>query len=197
MDVSPDLVARLQKKDPAAFAEFLNQYGGRLLNFGFRMCGDREDAKEVVQDTLLKTYEAIDGLKNPGAFSGWLYRIAHNACLMRRRHSKFLKEEITLEETLPAPGSLNLALPWKHLPEEALLQGELREKLRLAILDLPDIYRSVLVLRDLEGLDTEAVAEALGLSKDVVKMRLHRARAKVRTALEGYLENRSPAAASR
>ncbi len=187
MDVPADLVARLKERDPSAYDEFLKEYGNRLLNFGFRMCGDREDAKEVLQDTLLKTFEAIGNLKKPEAFTGWLYRIAHNACLMRRRHSKFLKEEIALDEALPDPSVVNTALPWNRLPDEAILGGELKEKLRSAILNLPEGYRSVLVLRDLEGLDTRGVAEVLDLNTDVVKMRLHRARAKVRNELADYL----------
>jgi RNA polymerase sigma-70 factor (ECF subfamily) len=187
VDVPADLVARLKERDPSAYDELLKEYGSRLLNFGFRMCGDREDAKEVLQDTLLKTFEAIGSLKKPEAFTGWLYRIAHNACLMRRRHSKFLKEEIGLDEALPDPSIVKSALPWNRLPDEAILGGELKEKLRTAILNLPEGYRSVLVLRDMEGLDTQGVAEVLGLNRDVVKMRLHRARAKVRNELADYL----------
>jgi RNA polymerase sigma-70 factor (ECF subfamily) len=193
VEVPVELIERMKARDPQAFEEFFRTHGEKLLRFGYRMCGDREDAREVLQDTLLKTFESISTLKQPGAFAGWLYRIAHNACLMRRRRSKFLKEEVELEEALPGPGA-GEALPWNRLPDQALLDDELRERLRQAILDLPEGYRSVLVLRDLEGLDTETVAEALGLGKDVVKMRLHRARGKVRNALEAYLRSRSPAA---
>jgi RNA polymerase sigma-70 factor (ECF subfamily) len=194
VEVPSELIERLQNREPGAFEEFFGQYGDRLLNFGFRMCGDREDAREVLQETLLKTFESIGTLKNPGAFAGWLYRIAHNACLMRRRHSKFLKEEVELDEALPDPKSAAQPLPWNRLPDQAVLDAELRERLRRAILDLPEGYRSVLVLRDIEGLDTESVASALGLNRDVVKMRLHRARGKVRNMLESYLRNRSTAA---
>ena len=194
MDVPSELIERMKSRDPGAFEEFFGQYGDRLLNFGLRMCGDREDAREVLQETLLKTFESIGTLKNPGAFAGWLYRIAHNACLMRRRRSKFLKEEVELDEALPDPKATAQPLPWNRLPDQAVLDAELRERLRQAILDLPDGYRSVLVLRDLEGLDTDSVASVLGLNKDVVKMRLHRAPGKVRNALEAYLRNRTTAA---
>lgn len=188
MDVPVELIERLQAKDPQAFTEFMDRFGRRLLGFGMRMCGDREDAREVVQDTLLKTFQSVHELKNRAAFAGWLYRIATNACLMKRRKSKFLEEEIPLEDVLPDRNALSQGGPdWNRLPDEAALDGELQRKIRAAILDLPDTYRSVLVLRDLEGLDTEEVSQALGLSKDVVKMRLHRARAKVRDRIEAYL----------
>jgi RNA polymerase sigma-70 factor, ECF subfamily len=188
VDVPVELIERLQAKDPQAFTEFMDRFGRRLLGFGMRMCGDREDAQEVVQDTLLKTFQSVHELKNRAAFAGWLYRIATNACLMKRRRSKFLEEEIPLEDVLPDRTALSQGGPdWNRLPDEAALDGELQGKIRAAILDLPDTYRSVLVLRDLEGLDTEEVAQALGLSKDVVKMRLHRARAKVRNRIEAYL----------
>lgn len=187
MDVPLDLVERIRKKEPEAFEEFLSKFGKRILSFGFRMCGDREDAREVLQDTLLKAYETADGLKQPGAFAGWLYKIAHNACLMRRRRSKFLKEEIPLDDVLPTSASAAADLPWERLPDRAVLDAELREKLQEAILGLPEGYRSVLVLRDMEGLDTQETADALGLNKDVVKMRLHRARASVRNQLAEYL----------
>jgi RNA polymerase sigma-70 factor, ECF subfamily len=188
VDVPVELIERLQAKDPQAFAEFMDRFGRRLLGFGMRMCGDREDAREVVQDTLLKTFQSVHELKNRAAFAGWLYRIATNACLMKRRKSKFLQEEIPLEDVLPDRTALSQGGPdWNRLPDEAALDGELQGKIREAILDLPDAYRSVLVLRDLEGLDTDEAAQALGLSKDVVKMRLHRARAKVRNHIEAYL----------
>jgi len=186
--IRQDLIDRLRRKEPSAFEEFVSLYGPRLLSFGRRMCGDVEDAREVFQDTLLKIFEAIGGLKNPDAFKTWLFRIAANACRMRRRKSSFLKEEISLEEVLPErPADGAVPLPWGDLPERILLNGELREHLRRAILDLPEESRLVLVLRDVEGLDTGEVAESLSLSKDVVKMRLHRARAKVRGSLEEYL----------
>jgi RNA polymerase sigma-70 factor, ECF subfamily len=188
VDVPVELIERLQAKDPQAFTEFMDRFGRRLLGFGMRMCGDREDAREVVQDTLLKTFQSVHELKNRAAFAGWLYRIATNACLMKRRKSKFLEEEIPLEDVLPDRAALSQGGPdWNRLPDEAALDGELQGKIRAAILELPDTYRSVLVLRDLEGLDTEEAAQALGLSKDVVKMRLHRARAKVRDRIEAYL----------
>ena len=188
MDVPVDLIARLQAKEPAAYDEFMKLFGRRLLGFGMRMCGDRDDAQEVVQDTLLKTFQSVQDLKSRDAFAGWLYRIAANACLMKRRQSKFFNGEVPLDDAVPDRSALARGGPaWSRLPDEAAQDGELRARIRTAVLHLPEGYKSVLVLRDMEGLDTEETAQALGLSKDVIKMRLHRARAKVRNDIEAYL----------
>jgi RNA polymerase sigma-70 factor, ECF subfamily len=189
VDVPVDLIERMKRKEPKAFEEFLARFGRKILSFGFRMCGDGEDAREVLQDTLMKTFESVGELKQSGAFAGWLYRIAHNACLMQRRRSRFVSEEIPLEEVLPDSVPASADLGWARLPDKVLLDSELREKLQAAVLRLPEGYRSVLVMRDMEGLDTDETALALGLSKDVVKMRLHRGRAKVRNEIGEYLRS--------
>ncbi len=129
MDVPTELIKRLQAKDPAAYGEFMERYGRRLLNFGMRMCGDKEDAREVVQDTLLKTFESVHELKNREAFAGWLYRIATNACLMKRRKSKFLAEEVALEDVMPERAALSQGGPaWNRLPTRQLWTASCRTK---------------------------------------------------------------------
>lgn len=189
--IPPELVERMQNQEPAAFEEFLEQYGTNLYYFGVRMCGDRDDAQDMLQDTFLKIFQSIKDLKNPEAFKSWLYRIAARECMMKRRHSRFLKQEIPLDEVIPDPERLRNAAPWARMPDQALLDGELQEVLQRAILDLPPIYRPVLVMRDMQGLTTQEVADALDISADVVKMRLHRARAKVRNALDDFLSSGS------
>jgi RNA polymerase sigma-70 factor (ECF subfamily) len=184
-----ELIARLQRNEPGAYEEFMAQFGPGLLRFGRRMCGDPDDAQEVLQDTLLKTFQSIGTLKNPGAFKSWLYRILANACLMRRRKSQFLEEEVPLEETLPERESLDAGRPWAQLPDRVLQNSELHRILEKALLALPPNYRLVILLRDVEGLSTEETAKALGVNKDVAKMRLHRARAMMRNALDSYLGN--------
>lgn len=189
MQVSPDLVARLKKGEESAYEEFLDRYGPTILKFGFHMCGHREDAEEVLQDTLMKTWESVDKLKEPKAFTSWLYRVAHTACLMKRRRSKFLKKEIPMENLNPDHSGTGKKTPWEKLPEDIVLNSELSKKLADAIDALPENYHSVLVLRDMEGLDTAEAAKVLGLSRDVLKMRLSRARAMIRRELEKYLIN--------
>jgi RNA polymerase sigma-70 factor (ECF subfamily) len=182
-----DLIGRLQRNEAGAYEEFMSTFGPGLLRFGKRMCGDPEDAREVLQDTLLKTFTSIGTLKEPAAFKTWLFRILANACLMRRRKSQYLGEEIPLDEALPDRGSLEAPRPWAELPDRVLQNAELRKALEDAILSLPADYRLVILMRDVEGLSTEETAEALGVSRDVAKMRLHRARARLRNLLEPRL----------
>ncbi len=185
IQIPPDLIRRLQREEPAAFDEFFELLGPRVLRFGIRMCGEREDARDVLQETFLKALDSVKELRHPEAVRSWLFRIAANACLMKRRRSKFLKEEVALDDALPNPAEMQGKPFWAGLPDRALEDAELRGRIRRAVLDLPPLYRSVLVMRDMEGMDTGDVASALGVSRDVVKMRLHRARAKVREALGG------------
>lgn len=193
MQVPPELIERLQAQDPTAYEEFMEQFGQNLLRISMHICGNREDAKEVVQDTMMRTFQSVHGLKHREAFAGWIYRIATNACLMKRRKSKYFREEVPLEDLLPDRSELSQGGPsWNRPPDMTTLDRELYRRIRTAILNLPDDYRSVLVLRDLNGLDTDEAARALGLSKDVAKMRLHRARAMVRTAIEAYLASTHP-----
>lgn len=181
------LLSRIREDAPGAFDEFVERFGGRIYAFGMKFCGEREDAKDVLQETLLQAYRSLQKLDNPDALVSWLYRVAANACLMRRRKGKFEPErEISLEELMPRPGEA----PGVEIPDPAaaphddLLREETRRRVQTAIGDLPDAYRIVLVMRDMEQLSTQEVAEALGLEISAVKMRLHRARLMVKKSLE-------------
>jgi RNA polymerase sigma-70 factor, ECF subfamily len=184
--VTEELILRLKNKDKNAFEELLHHFGPRLLNFGMKMCRQKEDALDIFQDTLEKAFSSLSQLKEPQAIKTWLFRVAANACLMKRRKLKSAAEEIPLEDLVPEKESLEKEASWDKFPEKAMENKELREKLKEAILSLPEIYRQVLLLRDMEGFSTEETAEILGLSKDVVKMRLLRARAKIREEMAGF-----------
>jgi RNA polymerase sigma-70 factor (ECF subfamily) len=176
---------------PEAFEPFVERFGPLILNFGRRMCGQRDDADEVLQETLMKSYVSLKDLRDPAALKTWVYRVAANACLnMRRRGKGEPHHEIALEEVLPQPG-LDGGPPqiadWSNVPLDRLLKGELKAKLDQAILSLPKAYRAVLVLRDQEGLSTRQTSEVLGISETLVKVRLHRARLALRKAMDGYL----------
>jgi len=180
-DADISLLERIQKNDPAAFDLFVKRYGDRLYGFSMRMCGEREDARDTVQETLLQAFRSLKSLKEPKALRSWLYRVASNACLMRRRKGKFEPErELSLEELMPQEGEEASV----EIPEEKLLRDELRLKVREAIRALPPQYRVVLVLRDMEQLSTREAAEALDLPESTIKIRLHRARLGVRKQLE-------------
>ncbi len=177
---------------PEAFEPFVERYGPLIMNFGRRMCGQRDDAEEVVQETLLKAYLSLKDLRDPAALKPWVYRVASNACLrMRRRGAHAPVKEISLEEVLPRPGD-DGAPPqiadWSDIPLDRVLQGEMRARLEAAILDLPKDFRIVLVLRDQEGFSTKETADIVGISETLAKVRLHRARLALRKALAGYLE---------
>lgn len=182
-----EFVLRLKNKDKKAFEELLHHFGPHLLNFGMKMCRQKEDALDIFQDTLEKAYSSLSQLKEPHAIKTWLFRVAANACLMKRRKPLAAAEEVPLELMEPDKGSLEQEASWTVLPEKVMENSELRDQLKEAVLSLPENYRSVLLLRDMEGFSTEETAEILSLSKDVVKMRLLRARAKVREALAGFI----------
>jgi RNA polymerase sigma-70 factor, ECF subfamily len=157
------------------------------------MCGQREDAEEVAQETLFKVFESLHQLREPEHVRPWVFRIAKNACLMKRRKSVFAPaQELSLDDFLPAAAGdgthrhIEIA-DWTRLPEDELLRSELRGELERAIAELPETYRSVVLLRDMEELSTEETAHVLDLTVDVVKTRLHRGRLAMRQKLDAYL----------
>lgn len=176
---------------PEAFEPFVDRFGPLILGFGRRMCGHRADAEEVLQETLMKAYQSLKNLRDPGALKTWVYRVAANACLKMRRQGKGgPKREISLEDVLPRAGEGGeppQIADWSDIPLDRLLQGELKSKLDEAILALPKDYRIVLVLRDQEGLDTRETAEILGISETLAKVRLHRARLALRKRIGEYV----------
>jgi len=160
------------------------------------MCGHREDAEEVAQETLLKVFENFDRLEAPERIRPWVFQIAKNACLMKRRKSVFApSRELSLDEFLPAMGNVgnhNLQIAdWSALPDRQMLQAELKHALDRAIRSLAENYRTVILLRDVEELSTAETARILDLTEDVVKTRLHRARLAVRQKLDLYLRTDS------
>ena len=176
-----------------AFDRFVEHFRAKIFHYSWLMCGHREDAEEVAQETLLKVFENFDHLREPERVRPWVFQIAKNACLMKRRKSVFApSRELSLDEFLPemdhsgGHGKIEIA-DWSRLPDRQVLQTEMKEVLERAIHELPDNYRSVLLLRDVEELSTTETAHILDLTEDVVKTRLHRARLAVRRKLDQYL----------
>jgi len=195
-----ELARRLIAGRPEAFDRFVEHFRAKIFQYSWLMCRDREDAEEVAQDTLLKVFQNFDQLREPEHVRPWVFRIARNACLMKRRKSVFAPErELSLDEFLPVSegdgGHRTIQIAdWSRLPEDELLRAELRRVLDGAIAELPAIYRAVMVLRDVEELSTEETAQILDLTTDVVKTRLHRARLALRQALDGYLPSKAVSA---
>ena len=182
----------------------MEHFRAKIFHYSWLMCGQREDAEEVAQETLLKVFESFDHLREPEHVRSWVFRIAKNACLMKRRKSVFApSRELSLDAFLPAVdregGHVKLQIAdWSRLPDGRILDAELKKVLDRAIRELPENYRSVILLRDVEELSTLSTAQILDLSEDVVKTRLHRARLAVRQKLDEYLRTdvRAPAPAN-
>lgn len=163
-----------------------------VYSFGMRVCGHREDAEDTMQETLTKAYQQLDRFEDARALVVWLYKVAKNFCLMSRRQSKFApKETLSLETLMPERGreakATDRVADSGEQPEQMAMRAEFRRELEEALLRLPANYRLVLVLRDLEGLTNEEVAEVISLPLATVKMRLHRARLFLRQELERRL----------
>jgi RNA polymerase sigma-70 factor (ECF subfamily) len=189
------LARELMSGSGEAFDRFVESFRARVFQYSLMMCGHREDAEEVAQDTLFKVFENFDQLREPERIRPWVFRIAKNTCLMKRRKSVFAPaQELSLDELMPAVdqagGELRIEIAdWSALPLDELLRSELRTVLSEAIQELPEIYRSVVLMRDMEELSTEETAQILEVSADVVKTRLHRGRLSIRKKLDGYLRN--------
>jgi RNA polymerase sigma-70 factor (ECF subfamily) len=187
------LARDLLEAKPGAFERFVEVYQTKVFQYTLMMCGHQEDAAEVAQDTLMSVFQHFDQLREPENARAWVFRIARNACYMKRRKSVFAPErEYSLEELMhrvdhDGGGARIEIADWSALPADQLLRAELRRQLNDAIASLPGIYKSVMVLRDVEELSTEETARVLDVSEDVVKTRLHRARMAVRKKLDQYL----------
>ncbi|MCU0879957.1 MAG: sigma-70 family RNA polymerase sigma factor [Pirellulaceae bacterium] len=185
-----ELVARLQAGDDAAFETLVRQYGGRLLAVARQIVGNETDAHDALQDGLITALRAIDRFEGRSKLSTWLHRVVVNASLMRLRSRRRIRET-SLDELLPkflADGHQAAPTPsWSDSALALIEQEETRAAVRAAIDRLPDDYRSVLVLRDLQELDTATVAEMLAITPANVKVRLHRARQALKTLLERLL----------
>lgn len=184
---------RLLEGDESAFTPFVESFQHRIFQYTWMMCGQREDAEEVAQDTLLKIFESFDQLEDPQRVKAWVFRIAKNYCLMKRRKSVFAPDrELSLDELLPGSegeGQRTIQVSdGAELPEGRVLRQELGEELERAMQSLPETYRSVVLLRDVEGLSTAETAEVLDLTEDTVKQRLHRGRLALRKSLAAYVE---------
>ncbi len=175
----------LQQGDDEALEQALALLQNTVFSFSMRVCGQRQDAEDTMQEVLLKSVPQLPKFDNPKALVVWLYKVAKTRCLMNRRRSKFAPHrEVSLEELMPDRRELEkLSSEGGINPERFAIRSEEAGMLRQAIQKLPAQYRIVLVLRDMEGLTDEEVAEITGLRAGTVRVRLHRARLFVRKEL--------------
>jgi RNA polymerase sigma-70 factor (ECF subfamily) len=184
------LLDRLRAGDDAAYEELVRAYAGRMLAIARRYLSVEEDARDAVQDAFLSAFRSIGRFEGNARLSTWLHRIVVNASLMKLR-TRRRKPETPIDDLLPGfleDGHLDEpASEWRELSDEALSRKETRTLIQRAVDQLPDSYRNVLQLRDIEGFDTEETARAMGISANAVKTRLHRARQALRGLLEPEL----------
>lgn len=172
----------LREKRPDSVERALELLQRTVFAFSMRVCGHREDAEDTMQDVLIKSMPHLPGFDNAKALAVWLYTVAKNRCLMGRRRSKFApKQELSLEELMPDAAEME-RLGSEH-PEKSLLREENSASVRDAVLKIPPQYRLILVLHDMEELDTAEVARITGLRPGTVRVRLHRARLFLRREL--------------
>ncbi len=189
LDEERALLARLRRGEERAYEEWVRASAPRVLAVTRRLLRNEEDAQETAQDAFLLAFRGLAGFDGQARLSTWLHRIAVNAALMRlrskRRHPEESLEELSLLPRFHEDGHHEEQPSEWHLSgEDALASAELRKAVRGAIDELPVLFRDVLLLRDIEGLNTAEVAQGLGISEAAVKTRLHRARLALRERLD-------------
>jgi RNA polymerase sigma-70 factor (ECF subfamily) len=178
---------RILAGDKSACAECIQDHSAEVYRLALRLMKNEADAEEVTQETFLGAFRGIGEFDGRSDLRTWLYRIAYNAAMMRLRRPA--PETVSVEEAAdPEDGGIvpQALFEWRDLPERELEKAEVRVELERAIGELPEKLRAVFVLRELERVSTGDAAAALGISEDVVKTRLHRARLRLRESLAGY-----------
>ncbi len=186
MDDQVDIavIAACQQGDPRAFREVFEAYRDRIYALCRHMSGRPEEAEDLTQEVFISAFRNIGAFRGEAAFGTWLYRIAANRCTaeLRKRAPSFRSFEAMDEEESapPAPGPN---------PEDLMVRKEFSCRVEAAVAELPENLRLLFVLGTIEGLRYREISEIAGCSEDAVKMRIHRARKRVRDALKGYMES--------
>lgn len=182
-DDDQQLLERARSGQKDALEELLERHQAQVYRFGMRMCRDPEDAKDVLQDTLLSVARNVRDFRGGSSVSTWLYSIARSFCIKKRRKSKFAPKEAAS----PLEGDAKQVADPGANADEALASKQVEQALDAAIASLEPMYREVLLLRDVEGLTAPEVARVTGASVQAVKSRLHRARLAVRERIAPLL----------
>ena len=193
IDRDGSLVTALRRGDPTAAEDLVSAYGDRAYRLATRITRDPQDAEEAVQDAFLSAIRKIDSFRGESAFGSWLYRIVANAAYQHCRRRRGRVADVSLDKLLPmfdehgrhvAP-----VADWSMTVDDPARQTELRMVLSSVIAELPADYRVVELLRDIDGLSHQEIAETLGLSVANVRTRVHRARLFLRKRLEAHLSS--------
>jgi RNA polymerase sigma-70 factor (ECF subfamily) len=190
-----ELLEGLQAAEPIAFRRLVELNSANVYNVALKLLGDEHEAEDVLQETFLSAFEAIDRFEGRSQLSTWLYRIAYNASLMRLRKrdrmTTFSLDQPPVGEDGLVKGESRHLVDWSALPDDQLLTDEARQVMDRAITELPETLRSTFILRDVQGLSGAETAEVLGISVQAVKNRLHRARLRLRDRLSHYFAERA------
>jgi RNA polymerase sigma-70 factor, ECF subfamily len=174
-----ELILRMQAGDGAAVEDLSTTYGPRIHQLAFRYLKNWEDAEEVTQDVLLKVHRKIGAFRGDAALSSWIYRITFNTAMSRLRTSRFSRPlEVPAPDYASENGERSTTEPadWSDLADDGVLRAEMRDRLIAALQVLPEVYRTPVILRDIQGLSTEEAAAVLKVKPQTLKSRLHRGR---------------------
>ncbi len=188
--IEQGLVDRLRLGERDAVDQLATEYGSKVYQLALRYLKNREDAEEVTQDVLLKVVTRIEAFRGDAALSSWIYRITFNSAMSRLRSSRAARQATVNAWTGENGGAPSRSSPdpidWAPLADEEALRRELREAVGHALLTLPPLYRTPVILRDLEGLSTEQASRALRVKHQTLKSRLHRGRVMLRDRLTDF-----------
>lgn len=190
----PELVVGLRAGQPEAYRRLVELHSANVYNVALKLLDDEQEAEDVLQETFLSAFKAIDHFEERSRLSTWLYRIAYNASLMRLR-KRGQMTTFSLDRPLGDHDDREWTVSrhlvdWTSVPDDQLLTAEAREEMDRAIAELPESLRSTFVLRDIQGLSGVETAEILGITVQAVKNRLHRARLRLRDRLSDYFAER-------
>lgn len=194
------LLARVKAGDRAAYRVLVERYQRRVYNLAFSLTKNREDAADIAQDAFVKAFQSLAAFKGDASFYTWIYRITSNLAidfLRKARPGVVAEAEGNAPEDLAdaGAGAGILSTRLGTNPQRTALRRELAEKMEEALAQLPEKHRAILVLREVEGLSYEELAETLGIPKGTVMSRLFHARSKMQEILGAYLDGEGPAAA--
>jgi len=185
-----EIIERAKKGDPQAQSILVNQYSKRVYNLALRILRNREEAEDVLQETFLTVINKLDTFDGRSSFFTWVYRIATNASLMLLRKKKIRRANFRDNDLDPEQIYLTNVVDWTQDPTARIENKEIKQRIDEALSTLKEKYKTVFVLRDIEGLSTRETAEILDISEENVKIRLLRARQALRNYLSQYYEER-------
>ncbi len=184
------LIERAKNGDRLAISELVNTYSERIYNLALRILRNHEDAEDILQETFLTVVEKLDQFDGRSQFFTWIYRIATNASLMKLRKKKVVFREMDDSDDFQDSFESRVFVDWSQDASLDVYDKEVKKKIDAAVNSLSDIYRSVFVLRDIEGLSIKETSEILSITQENVKIRLRRARQFLRDYLSDYFEER-------